>query len=576
MARVSIIIHQAADDEYYEIADVCSGISISMTMNDTAGKMTTSILDTPRLNLRFGDEICVSIDSVVFFVGKLFTREKNLETDEVTACTFYDYTRYFKNPVSYSMPTRMTFSEAFITLCKKFDIPTGTVEDTGWMCNGQVFNKTTIGEIFSKLQKETLTNTGKTYVWRQYKGKICLLDVETWTDTAGFDSTLPQVIGFTNTETIDERTYNEIEFVTKPPKEKTQKSKKSKGKSQKKDPETAKQKVPAPEVDLGKALSVSPESMYDFTTKDDYPVETPTGRHHSSSSSSSSTRRDISLRRGGRHPTGGGSMSYYTPANSGGSSNYSSNANMSVDPAAEEAAKKAAADAAAKKKKKSSSVKKPGSNRPADTTKGMGKNGTGASYITHDVESIKELGCLRYLEETDNVIENGFPEKLLFIHRNPTRTMNFTWICDHYFYYPGMRAFIGVVGSESIYLIKSVSTSINNDAIIQDVECEVSQDNFATLEDLNNAERDAKKNILYAKLLYSKTAEQIRTEVGDSLEKYYRESAKAIAASGDTSGLASSSVWNLGDSTTPITVDQNGNVRYTAEMARGKERIKMK
>lgn len=219
--RVTVFVLLSKTGKCEEITGICTEISISSIMSEASGSMDISILNTPLINLRLGDEIQLNIDNRPFFVGKLFTIDLDGEDQYIRKYTFHDQSRYLMNPVSYSMPDPESLSNVFKIICERMGIAVGTVQDSGWLCGGQTFDNTTCNDIFMKLAEETLANTGQQFIWRPNRGKMELLNgkygLGPYTDSDGIvefnKNVLANIIKFNNSETIDTNTFNDIEFI---------------------------------------------------------------------------------------------------------------------------------------------------------------------------------------------------------------------------------------------------------------------------------------------------------------------------------------------------------------------------
>lgn len=125
------------------------------------------------LNLECGKEIRLYNDSAELFRGVIF----DIDVDEkgMTTITAYDEGKYLMQNKDTRIVKSSTASNMIKNICKEFGIPTGTVDDTGYVIASQVFRNDDLWTMFQKAITKTRDETGRRYWMYTHLGQLHLV-----------------------------------------------------------------------------------------------------------------------------------------------------------------------------------------------------------------------------------------------------------------------------------------------------------------------------------------------------------------------------------------------------------------
>lgn len=498
MGRVDIVVQNSSTGRIESLNHICTNVKVSSTLGATAASLTLDILNVPNVKFRLGDEILLSIDSVTFFAGRLFTIDNSGQHD-IRSFTFYDYTRYLANSVLFNMAYPEKLSEVFKTICAEMKIPVGRVDDSLYLCAAATFDNHTCCDILTKLADETLANANRQFIWRQRAGKMELVDIESIHIDDILTNMYPNIISFSNSESIDTNTVNELTIVkSEPPKAK----KGAKGSDERK-------RTKQENHDLWKANTVS---------------VIPVDRKKQVSATSGGQRGQMEAlgiapwaQRGGRaNPANGSSKSKVAIAQIKGQQIENDSLGEAISSGGVVKIHKRESELLASNNDKALAEWKTGVNQDTKIDNMVG--GYNTSVLLDEQEW---YGPLTRIIETSEEITEKMINQLLDTLRHPTRTMSFSIIAENNLFYPGMRIQVGLDMDTSTLLINGVTTIISNKGVIQEIETIGWQNAFAKLGDAYIEEARARQ--MFFTEFHNPNLESARVLLGKSLEGFGAE-----------------------------------------------------
>ncbi len=175
------------------------------TVYDKTGKVTLVRANDP-LKLSMGDTVRFRYNNKNVFLGFLFNAEET--ADGKISLTYYDQMRYFKNKDLIKLK-KCTFSTALKTVCKRYGLKTGKIENTKTLIPAKLFDGT-LFDALGEYQDLTTAYTGTFYTMYDNCGYICLRSLKSMETKIYIDA--EQMQDFSYTSSIDENVYNCIKL----------------------------------------------------------------------------------------------------------------------------------------------------------------------------------------------------------------------------------------------------------------------------------------------------------------------------------------------------------------------------
>lgn len=210
MSKVSIKITHG--NTIYE-PPIEDDIELTYERVGSPGKLTFTVIKDENVPVKFteGDTVDLYTGDAPRFKGYIFTISH--DKDEQISVTCYDPLRYFKNKYTYCF-TQKKASAIVKALCKDFNIPTGIIEDTGYVIPSIIEENSSALDICQTAIEETLLSTGKMFVLYADNGKICLRDSTNMIMDHLIDAESAQ--NFDYTSSIDSNVANSVVLYYKP------------------------------------------------------------------------------------------------------------------------------------------------------------------------------------------------------------------------------------------------------------------------------------------------------------------------------------------------------------------------
>ena len=141
--------------------------SCEISLNNTIDGTTKAIL-----TLEVGKSIRFKVDDDEVFRGVIFGTEMN--SDGSMRITVRDYNHYLTKNTDSLKFKKMKASEIVKSICKKYGIDYGTIDDTGYVIPKLIFRDKTIYDMIITALTETRQKTGKVFLLSNEKGKLVL------------------------------------------------------------------------------------------------------------------------------------------------------------------------------------------------------------------------------------------------------------------------------------------------------------------------------------------------------------------------------------------------------------------
>ncbi|MGC4378407.1 NlpC/P60 family protein [Fictibacillus sp. Mic-4] len=137
-----------------------------ITLNNTINGTTRAI------SVQVGKEIRLFVNSSEIFRGVIFETEVN-DTGEFSLSA-RDFNHYLTKNTDSMVFKKTKASQIIKSICKKFDIPYGHIDDTGYVIPKLILRDKTIYDMIIIALTETKKKTGKVFVLGNEKGKLVL------------------------------------------------------------------------------------------------------------------------------------------------------------------------------------------------------------------------------------------------------------------------------------------------------------------------------------------------------------------------------------------------------------------
>lgn len=207
--NMELLIAAKDSGKIWDAATLSQSVDYTTNRTGTPGQLKFTLINQEGISFDVGDVVRFSVDGQLIFYGWIFTISR--DRWGVTDITCYDRLRYLKANASYAFYGE-TAGAIIRQIAEDFNLPLGTIEDTGYALPSLVMEDKTCLDIISETIQQTLLNTGKIYVFFDDGNGLSLRE-------AG-NMKSPVVIGekslltdYTYQRDIDQQTYNSIKLV---------------------------------------------------------------------------------------------------------------------------------------------------------------------------------------------------------------------------------------------------------------------------------------------------------------------------------------------------------------------------
>jgi len=191
---------------------VQEGIEWSTERKNTPGKLVFKVLKDDILDFSEGSPVRLKVDGDNVFFGYVFKQQRS--KDQIITVTAYDQLRYLKNKDTFAYEDK-TASQVIQMIAEDYSLAVGTLEDTGHIIAFGTEMDTPLFDIVANALDQTLTTTGKLYVFYDDFGKLTLKSLSSmYVGVPGAYLMIDEETGenFDYTSSIDDNTYNKIKL----------------------------------------------------------------------------------------------------------------------------------------------------------------------------------------------------------------------------------------------------------------------------------------------------------------------------------------------------------------------------
>lgn len=193
------------DNIYYP--SIKGGLSWKTERKGVAGMLKFDAVQDNDLVCENGNTVFMIDDAgIETFQGYIF--KKSPGKDGILSITAYDQLRYLKNKDS-MIYENWTESTLLKTICSRFNMKVGTIEDTVYKVSRSEDNSALFDMIINA-EDETMTSLKTMHVLYDDYGKVCLRNIDNMRVPILITSDTGQ--DYTYIESIDDETYNQIKL----------------------------------------------------------------------------------------------------------------------------------------------------------------------------------------------------------------------------------------------------------------------------------------------------------------------------------------------------------------------------
>jgi len=204
-----LLIFNAESNTMYDYAPIVQKVDYTTNRNGSAGKLTFSFIQKKAINLTEGAKVQFYVDGSEIFLGFVFVTEQDREG--IVSVTAYDQLRYLKSSASYSFEGNK-LGEIIQQIATDMQLQVGTLEDTGYIIPTLTKESTECLDIIEYGLQLTQYNTGRTFVFYDNFGKLCLTEAKNlMSDVVIGNGSI--ITDYTYKSDIDSDTYNQVKLV---------------------------------------------------------------------------------------------------------------------------------------------------------------------------------------------------------------------------------------------------------------------------------------------------------------------------------------------------------------------------
>lgn len=180
MSTIKVLYY--TDKKIYYLTPLVTQVTTSgdVTQDSRSCQVTlTNTLDgnTQAVNVELGKEIRFYEDDAEVFRGVIFQTEIK-DTGELTI-TANDYNHYLAKNTDSIVFKKMKASQIVKSICNKFGIAYGTIDDTGYVFSKLILRDKTLYDMITIALTETKKKTGRVFILGNEQGKLTLRERKT-------------------------------------------------------------------------------------------------------------------------------------------------------------------------------------------------------------------------------------------------------------------------------------------------------------------------------------------------------------------------------------------------------------
>lgn len=207
--RFELVVYNAVSKMKYDYTDVVQEVGYTTNRTNSPGKLEFSYIEQGQISITEGSQIRFTVGSNNIFKGYAFIISQDREG--VVNVTAYDQLRYMKAKASYAF-TGKTLGDIIKKIAADFDLKVGILEDTKYRIPTLTKEDKSCLDIIDYGLQLTQTHTGKTFVFYDDFGELCLREAKNMivSNIIGDASLLT---GYNFKSDIDSETYNQVKLV---------------------------------------------------------------------------------------------------------------------------------------------------------------------------------------------------------------------------------------------------------------------------------------------------------------------------------------------------------------------------
>ncbi|WP_438823137.1 XkdQ/YqbQ family protein [Peribacillus butanolivorans] len=169
--------YYSSSDTYVKLTELVTSINWSGETTQASRSCEVSMSNTTNgttkaVNVEVGKDIRLYKDSTEIFRGVIFNTE--IASDGSFSFTAYDYNYYLTKNTDSLKFVKKTASEIISSICKKFEIPYGNVDNTGYVIPKLILRNKSIYDMITIALTETRKKTGRVFLLGNEGGKLVL------------------------------------------------------------------------------------------------------------------------------------------------------------------------------------------------------------------------------------------------------------------------------------------------------------------------------------------------------------------------------------------------------------------
>lgn len=174
--EIKVTLHMSPT-EIFDITEMVLDATWSGDINTFSRSLSLTVKNTQDMStrlLKYGvsNQIYFYVNNEEIFRGYIFKLGLTSNGNETLTC--YDSLIYATKNYETALYKNKTASDIISSICKKFNIPTGKIQPTGYKIKKKVADNQSLDSIFSDVLTETRTATNKGFILRSNKGKVDL------------------------------------------------------------------------------------------------------------------------------------------------------------------------------------------------------------------------------------------------------------------------------------------------------------------------------------------------------------------------------------------------------------------
>ena len=203
------LVFNPTSNTLYDYAPIVQEVSYTTNRIGSAGKLEFSYIQDRPINMEEGAKVEFYVDGKGIFLGYVFALKQSRNGE--MSVTAYDQIRYLKSKASYSFAGKKS-GDIIRQIAMDIQLQVGVLEDTGYTIPVYTKEAKERIDIIDYSLMITQNNTGKTFVFYDDFGKLCLREAKNLMSNVMIGNR-SIVTDYTFKSDIDSDTYNRVKLV---------------------------------------------------------------------------------------------------------------------------------------------------------------------------------------------------------------------------------------------------------------------------------------------------------------------------------------------------------------------------